>query len=43
MEAKEIIGISIAVIILGGLVFMLIRNRRKNRCLARLSVKNRPS
>ena len=29
MEAKEIFGISIAVIILGGLVFMLIRNRRK--------------
>lgn len=29
MEAKEIIGISIAVIILGGLVFMRIRNRRK--------------
>ena len=29
MEAKEIIGISITVIILGGLVFMRIRNRRK--------------
>lgn len=29
MEVKEIIGISIAVIILCGLVFMLIRNRRK--------------
>jgi hypothetical protein len=29
MDAKGIIGIGLVVIVLGGLVFMFIRNRRK--------------